>query len=105
MTLEGDGTVETIEWDATDMLAAMTPEEIEEFQAEGGFDLLLGTSGTSTANSRAKKTTDKGTNTKASFEGYVRPSVVAWLKERKAEEGTPIRGGKFWTAVAGATNG
>jgi 23S rRNA G2069 N7-methylase RlmK/C1962 C5-methylase RlmI len=104
MTLEGDGTVETIEWDATDMLAAMTPEEIEEFQAEGGFDLLLGTSGTSTANSRAKKTTDKGTNTKASFEGYVRPSVVAWLKERKAEEGTPIRGGKFWTAVAGATN-
>lgn len=32
-----------------------------------------------------------------------RPSVVAWLKERKAEEGTPIRGGKYWTAVAGAT--
>lgn len=108
MTVEEDGAVETIEWDATDMLAAMTPEEIEEFQAEGGFDLLLGTgSGTSTVNGGAKKATEKGTKastTKASFEGYVRPSVVAWLKERKAEEGTPIRGGKFWTAVAGATN-
>jgi 23S rRNA (cytosine1962-C5)-methyltransferase len=40
---------------------------------------------------------------KASFSTAARPSVVSWLKELKASEGTPIRGGKFWTAVAGAT--
>ena len=32
-----------------------------------------------------------------------RPSVVAWLKDRRAAEGRPIRGGSFWTAVAGAS--
>lgn len=41
---------------------------------------------------------------KASFStATARPSVVGWLKDLKASEGTPIRGGKFWTAVAGAT--
>jgi len=39
---------------------------------------------------------------KASFATASRPSLVAWLKDYKAAEGTPIRGGKFWTAVAGA---
>jgi hypothetical protein len=33
----------------------------------------------------------------------VRPSLVSWLKDLKAAEGTPIRGGNYWTAVAGAT--
>ena len=32
-----------------------------------------------------------------------RPSVVAWLKEWKASQGKPIKGGNFWTAVAGAS--
>ena len=41
---------------------------------------------------------------KASFASPARPSVVSWLKDLKAAEGTPIRGGKYWTAVAGATS-
>lgn len=32
-----------------------------------------------------------------------RPSLVNWLKQLKAEEGTPIKGGKNWVALAGAT--
>ncbi|CAB9520627.1 large subunit methyltransferase I [Seminavis robusta] len=39
----------------------------------------------------------------ASFAPYSRPSVVAWLKELKAQEGKPMKGGKYWTALAGAT--
>ena len=104
--------VEIIEWDAADMLAAMTPEEIAEFEAEGGFEGLMGSSstGTTTRTTRSASSTttinekQKPALTRASFELYVRPSVVNWLKETKASEGTPIRGGKFWTAVAGATN-
>jgi len=40
----------------------------------------------------------------ANFATDSRPCVVAWLKELKAAEGTPIRGGKFWTAIAGAVD-
>jgi len=47
-------------------------------------------------------TKDKLDQDTATFASESRPSVVSWLKELKAEEGTPIRGGKFWTAVAGA---
>lgn len=97
LQVEEDGTVETIEWDETDMLAAMTPEEIEEFEADGGFDIMR------KKPKKQKEVTKKKKSKTASFEGYVRPSVVNWLKETKAEEGTPIRGGKYWTAVAGAT--
>ena len=44
-------------------------------------------------------------NSKASFAvTSKRPSVVAWLKEFKAAEGTPIRGGTYWKAIAGATD-
>ena len=32
------------------------------------------------------------------------PSLVAWLKACMADRGTPIRGGKFWRAVAGAVD-
>ncbi|KAL7548299.1 hypothetical protein ACHAWF_011587 [Thalassiosira exigua] len=32
-----------------------------------------------------------------------RPSLANWLKRTKAEEGTPVKGGKNWAAVAGAT--
>ena len=46
----------------------------------------------------------KNKSEKATFSTNVRPSIVAWLKELKEEEGTPIRGGNFWTAVAGATD-
>jgi hypothetical protein len=39
---------------------------------------------------------------KATFSPTTRPSIVSWLKDLKASEGTPIRGVKYWTAVAGA---
>jgi 23S rRNA (cytosine1962-C5)-methyltransferase len=39
----------------------------------------------------------------ASFASNPRPSIVSWLKEKKTEEGSPIRGGNFWTALAGAS--
>jgi hypothetical protein len=40
---------------------------------------------------------------KVTFSVTPKPSIVSWLKDLKASEGTPIRGGKYWTAVAGAT--
>jgi 23S rRNA G2069 N7-methylase RlmK/C1962 C5-methylase RlmI len=39
----------------------------------------------------------------ATFSSFQRPSVVSWLKEKKMQEGIPIRGGNFWTAFAGAS--
>ena len=51
---------------------------------------------------RIEKRLGQNQNT-ASFSSYSRPSIVSWLKEEKRKEGTPIRGGKFWTAAAGAT--
>jgi len=39
----------------------------------------------------------------ASIDTPSRPSLVNWLKQLKAEEGTPIKGGKNWVALAGAT--
>jgi hypothetical protein len=50
------------------------------------------------------ETSSTRSNEKASFATFSRPSVIAWLKELKAAQGTPIRGGKYWTAIAGATN-
>mmetsp|Transcript_26229 Transcript_26229/g.43062 ORF Transcript_26229/g.43062 Transcript_26229/m.43062 type:complete len:758 (-) Transcript_26229:383-2656(-) len=44
------------------------------------------------------------TKDQASFSSFQRPSVVSWLKDVKASQGTPIRGGKFWTALAGAAD-
>ena len=40
---------------------------------------------------------------KANIDTPSRPSLVNWLKQLKAEEGTPIKGGKNWVALAGAT--
>ncbi len=40
---------------------------------------------------------------KANLELISRPSLVNWLKDYKANEGTPIKGGKTWIAVSGAT--
>jgi S-adenosylmethionine-dependent methyltransferase len=50
----------------------------------------------------ARKSSAK--SNKASFAPFARPSIVAWLKDLKAKEGTPMKGGKYWTAVAGATD-
>lgn len=123
---------DVVEYDQSGMLGVMTPEEIEEFEREGGFDgLQLSDNGAK----RAKAAVDaisqydddneieaivdsteeefsvsvdevkpiKVSNAgPANFATDSRPSVVTWLKNLKAAEGTPIRGGNFWTAIAGA---
>ncbi|KAL7531521.1 hypothetical protein ACHAXR_004092 [Thalassiosira sp. AJA248-18] len=40
---------------------------------------------------------------KANINPPSRPSLINWLKLQKATEGTPIKGGKNWVALAGAT--
>lgn len=102
---EEDGSLDMLEYDEQDILSVMTPEEIEEFNAEGGFG-----DGTTSVDSKTSKNVMKiearsnAASEKASFASPPRPSLVTWLKELKAAEGTPIRGGKYWTAIAGATN-
>lgn len=54
---------------------------------------------------KARLTTSKNDTTEVvSLTSFQRPSIVSWLKDKKAKEGNPIRGGKFWTALAGATD-
>jgi hypothetical protein len=130
---------DVMEYDDSGMLALMTPEEIEEFQQEGGFDGMgLSDAGATTAKTAAeavnmfdedekieamvddaKEKLDPSEHSDSDSDGdsieekssnhgpaffapESRPSVVSWLKDIKAAEGTPIRGGKFWTAIAGA---
>jgi 23S rRNA (cytosine1962-C5)-methyltransferase len=121
------------DFDEGDVLALMSPEEIEEYQQEK-LASQLQPSVASQANVKATKNSKKHplqryldlpreemdpvmlenlkrierrlqqqNSTGASLSAYPRPSVVGWLKDLKAGEGTPIRGGKFWTTVAGAT--
>jgi len=121
---------DVVEYDQSGMLSVMTPEEIEDFEREGGFDgLQLSDNGAKLAKaavgaisqhdddneieaivdstekefSEDEVKTSKVSNAgPANFASDSRPSVVTWLKDLKAAEGTPIRGGKFWTAIAGA---
>ena len=128
---------ESFELDEMELLAMMTPEELAEYEQEvgplpEGFQSKKASSGDTSTNvnnanqQRAQDTTTKDTEPldqktaevyskiearkasakagRASFEPATRPSVVTWLKDLKAQEGTPIRGGKFWTGLAGATN-
>jgi 23S rRNA (cytosine1962-C5)-methyltransferase len=54
---------------------------------------------------KARLTTNKkDLSETVGFSSFQRPSIVSWLKDKKAKEGNPIRGGKFWTALAGATD-
>ena len=50
----------------------------------------------------ARKSAAKASS--ASFSPASRPSLVAWLKDLKGREGNPMKGGKYWTALAGATS-
>lgn len=118
-----DGAEGVVDFDETDFLAALTPEERADFAEEGGFESLLGIKGgtggggggaaggnteagaNNKGQGKAAATTDTDgaeTETEEVFEPQTRPSVVSWLKSLKAAEGTPIRGGKYWKAVAGA---
>lgn len=120
-----------------DMLALMTPEEIEDYQRDkASYKLQHQQSLNQQQKTKSKNKKNKNPlqryldlpreemdptmlenlkrierrlqeqkSTKASFNGSAtRPSLATWLKDVKAREGTPIRGGKFWTAVAGATD-
>ena len=125
---------DVVEYDEMGMLSVMTPEEIEEFEKEGGFEgMRLSDDGAMIAKAAidassrfdddemieaavndAKSNFDsdsaKGNSAEkrsnsgpATFSSDIsNPSVVSWLKDLKAAEGSPIRGGKFWTALAGA---
>jgi len=131
--VDEDGTEDVLEYSELDVLALMTPEELEEYQEELGKKVPIpknritptlkeesdgvykddstsalhklneGEVDSETAANlqRIVARTSKITKT-ASFAHAPRPSVVAWLKDLKAAEGTPIRGGNFWTALAGA---
>lgn len=126
---------DVVEYDELNMLSVMTPEEVTEFEAEGGFDGMgLSDAGAELAKAASDAVSQydddehieavvdnvrnemnqnepstsvqskENNDTPASFAPQSRPSVVSWLKELKASEGIPIRGGKFWTAVAGAVD-
>ena len=53
---------------------------------------------------RSTSTEDDVSKSAASFASVTRPSVITWLKDIKAAAGTPIRGGNYWTALAGAVD-
>ncbi|VEU39913.1 unnamed protein product [Pseudo-nitzschia multistriata] len=53
---------------------------------------------------KARLTSTKDGSDAGSFSSFQRPSLVSWLKDKKTAEGNPIRGGNFWTALAGATD-
>ncbi len=55
-----------------------------------------------TTTKSSSSSSSKNNNSPAMFKPESRPAVVSWLKELKAAEGTPIRGGKNWKAIAGA---
>jgi 23S rRNA (cytosine1962-C5)-methyltransferase len=141
-----DGSVEVIEYSELDMLAWMTPEELEEYKEEMGGNVPSLSKKNKSASSDSTMNVDEldldttddeedastgasnsmddkddqeldpstaanlvkiaartaQSSETASFATPGRPSVVAWLKDLKAAEGTPIRGGKYWTALAGA---
>jgi len=140
------GKFESVEYNELDILSVMTPEEIAEFEKEGGLESLnlsLNDSSarkakiaadTVTKDARAdyedieslvdeidtrKLLNEKrviaesnnavisspslaSTAATAIFSPPSRPSLMAWLKDTKAAEGTTVRGGNNWRAVAGA---
>ena len=108
-------------FDEADILALLSPEERQEYDAnkeepnndksndsiqqryesmdEEGID-----QSTVENLKRIKARLVKNKDDAASFSSYQRPSIVSWLKQKREDEGNPIRGGKFWTALAGATD-
>jgi hypothetical protein len=112
------------DFNEADMLALMSPEEAKEYNQEKNSLKIQQQEGSKAKNpmqkyesvdlesldpvarenlKRIETRQAQKKNDQASFTPYSRPSVVSWLKEFKADEGIPIRGGKFWTAAAGAT--
>lgn len=120
---------EYVEYNEADILAVLTPKEREELMKDGGLDYLEDDKADLVKGSLSgsewddggydeeedgvplnKKKSKRNVNnaaavprSKATILDSSSPSLVAWLKDRKAEEGTPIKGGKNWAALAGAT--
>eukprot|EP00804_Cyclotella_cryptica_P004070 CCRYP_020220-RA/>CCRYP_020220-RA protein AED:0.03 eAED:0.03 QI:809/1/1/1/1/0.66/3/724/523 len=116
-----------VEYNEADILAVLTPEERVELMKEGGLNLSddaaeVAKGSLSGAEFDADDDPDDNAihgskkKKKRSMERAVprmkanildltasRPSLVSWLKQLKADEGTPIKGGKNWAAIAGAT--
>lgn len=116
-----------VEYSEADVLAAMTPEERAELMREGGLNLMddaadLARGSLSNAEwdddddyesndvgAEKKKMKRKDMSSVPRMKGDIldtsscRPALVSWLKQLKADEGTPIKGGKNWAAIAGAT--
>ena len=107
------------EFTEADILAVLSPEERSEYEAdrkerkmETKEDILQRYEDISEEDlppsvvenlKRIKNRLTQQKKDNASFASIQRPSVVSWLKDKKSSEGNPIRGGKFWTALAGAT--
>mmetsp|Transcript_8979 Transcript_8979/g.21884 ORF Transcript_8979/g.21884 Transcript_8979/m.21884 type:complete len:906 (-) Transcript_8979:106-2823(-) len=117
------------DFDEADIIALMTDEEREEYEAEkleqktqinkrkkrnkgavvqSKYESLNESDVDESAVENLKRIKTRLENKKdgsetGSFSSFQRPSVVSWLKDWKAAEGSPIRGGNFWTALAGAT--
>ena len=93
-----------------DVLALMTPEERLELGLEPTMDspsepeTLEKEIRLESLENLKRMEARRTSSSVVSFTTSTRPSVVSWLKELKASEGTPIRGGNFWKAVAGATD-
>jgi len=140
------GKFEWVEYNELDILSVMSPEEIAEFEKEGGLEglnLSLNDSSARKAKIAAdtvakdartdyediesfvdevdttrlqnEKESSVGSNdafissssvastsVTAIFSPPSRPSLMAWLKDTKAAEGTTVRGGNNWRALAGA---
>ena len=110
---------EYVEYNEADILEVLTPQERAELMKDGGLKLaddeaeivkesLSGTEwddggyedGEPTKKKRNKM--EPVPKMKANILDSPSLSLVAWLKELKAEQGTPIKGGKNWAAIAGA---
>ena len=118
------------DFDEADVIALLSEEEREEYEAEKNQqrkettkpkrgkkrlnsqekyefmseENLSDSSAENLRRIKARLTNKRDKNEGLSFSSFPRPSVVSWLKDMKAAEGNPIRGGKFWTALAGATD-
>ncbi len=118
------------DFDEAEVLALLSEEEREEYEAEKNAqnkdkskgnkkrkgldpvqkyqsmneDDLNESSAENLKRIKARLTNKEDLSETVNFSSFQRPSVVSWLKDKKADEGNPIRGGKFWTSLAGATD-
>jgi len=114
-----------VEYNEADVLAVLTPEERAELLKEGGLsldddmaDIAKGNLASVEwddeeneesldSNSKKKKQKNKESisrsSERANLNSYTRQSLVSWLKDLKSSEGSPIKGGKNWVALCGAT--